>query len=53
MRWKSSGHDPRQVDLFAALAILIFIIAVGHYLSGPARTHETSSFIEPSQTVRW
>jgi hypothetical protein len=55
MRWKlrPSGHDPRQIDLLAALAILIVIAAVGHYLSGPAKTRVTSSFIEPSQSVRW
>jgi hypothetical protein len=55
MRWKlqPSGHDPRQIDLLAALAILIVIAAVGHYLSGPAKTRVTSGFIEPSQTVRW
>jgi hypothetical protein len=55
MRWKirPSGHDPRQIDLLAALAILIVIAAVGHYLSEPAKTRATSSFIEPSQSVRW
>ena len=57
MRWKfrSSGHDPRQIDLLAALAIVAFIVAVGHYLYSTEhpKTHDTSAFIEPSQTVRW
>ena len=55
MRWKfqPSGHDPRQIDLLAVLAILVIIVAIGHYLDEPAKTHLTSSFIEPSQTVRW
>jgi len=55
MRWKlrPSGHDPRQIDLLTVLVILIFIVAVGHYLSGPAKTRVTNGFIEPSQSVRW
>jgi hypothetical protein len=55
MRWKirPSGHDPRQIDLLAVLAILVIIIAIGYYLDEPTKTHLTSSFIEPSQTVRW
>ena len=54
MRWKikPSGHDPRQIDLLAVAAILIVIIAVGHYLTGRTRPHLTS-FVEPSQNVRW
>jgi hypothetical protein len=55
MRWKirPSGHDPRQIDLVAVLAILVVIIAVDHYLTESAKSHVTSAFIEPSQTVRW
>jgi len=55
MRWKiePSGHDPRQVDLLAVLAILVIIVAVGHWLDEPRKTKVTTSFIEPSQTVRW
>ena len=55
MRWKvrPSGHDPRQIDLLAALAILVVIVAIGHYLTAHATPHLTTSFIEPSQTVRW
>jgi hypothetical protein len=55
MRWKMkpSGHDPRQIDLLAVAAMLVVIIAVGHYLTEHPKSHLTSSFIEPSQTVRW
>jgi hypothetical protein len=55
MRWKfqPSGHDPRQIDLLAIVAILLVIVAVGHFLIGNSRAHLTSSFVEPSQTVRW
>jgi hypothetical protein len=55
MRWKfqPSGHDPRQIDLLAIVAILIVIVAVGHFLTEHPKTHLTSSFIVPSQSVRW
>ena len=55
MRWKfrPSGHDPRQVDLLTVIAMLVVVIAVGHYLSERPKTRLTSSFIVPSQSVRW
>jgi hypothetical protein len=55
MPWKiqPSGHDPRQIDLLAIVAMIVIIIAVGTYLSELAKTHPTSGFIEPSQSVRW
>jgi hypothetical protein len=55
MRWKfrPSGHDPRQIDLLAVLAIVVFIVALDHYLTERSKPHITSAFIEPSQTVRW
>jgi hypothetical protein len=55
MRWKfrPSGHDPRQIDLLAVLAILVLIVAVDHYGTEHPKNHLTSSIIEPSQTVRW
>jgi hypothetical protein len=55
MRWKiqPSGHDPRQIDLLAIVAMIVVVIAVGAYLSEPAKTRLTSGFIEPSQSVRW
>jgi hypothetical protein len=55
MRWKirPSGHDPRQIDLLAALAIVIAVIVVGHYLIVRPKPQQTSAFIVPSQSVRW
>jgi len=57
MRWIPSphGHDPRQIDLLAALALLVVIVAGGHYLlrTEHPKSHFTTNFIEPSQTVRW
>jgi hypothetical protein len=55
MRWKfrPSGHDPRQIDLLAALVMVILIVAIGHYVTQSAKPQAASAFIEPSQTVRW
>jgi hypothetical protein len=54
MRWKisPSGHDPRQIDLLAALALLIIIVAVCRYFDRP-QAAGTSALIVPSQSVRW
>jgi len=41
MRWKIShhGHDPRQIDLLAVLALLIIIVAAWRYfVSGVLRS---------------
>jgi hypothetical protein len=59
MRWKTShrhhhGHDPRQIDLLAVIALLIVIIAATSYLVEHASSPpDTTAFIEPSQNVRW
>jgi hypothetical protein len=55
MRWKIShhGHDPRQIDLLAVLALLIVIIAACWYFDGGRGPQSTTAFIEPSQSVRW
>ena len=55
MRWhiQPSGHDPRQIDLLAVVATILVILAIGHFLTGHPKKHLTSSFVEPSQTVRW
>lgn len=53
MRWPGPhGHDPRLIDLMAVFALLFFIIAVDHYVTERPKPHLTS-YIEPSQTVRW
>jgi hypothetical protein len=56
MRWNTShhGHDPRQIDLLAVIALLILIVAACFYFMHETKLppHSTA-FIEPSQTVRW
>jgi len=55
MRWKIShhGHDPRQIDLLAILALLIVIVTAWHYFESGPKPQTTTAFIEPSQSVRW
>jgi hypothetical protein len=55
MRWKISrhGHDPRQIDLLAVLALLILIVAAYRYFSQSPEVPSNSAFIVPSQSVRW
>jgi hypothetical protein len=58
MRWKIShhhhGHDPRQVDLLAAVALLIAIVAACSFIAiFTASTPSDTALIEPSQNVRW
>jgi hypothetical protein len=55
MRWKIShhGHDPRQIDLLAAIALVIIIISVYSYVESSAPPPNRAAFIEPSQSVRW
>jgi hypothetical protein len=55
MRWKIShrGHDPRQLDLIAILALLILIVAAGRYFAGSSDVPGASAVIDPSQNVRW
>ncbi len=55
MRWKIShhGHDSRQIDLLAIVALLIVIITAFRYFSDYRPPPSTLGFIEPSQSVRW
>jgi hypothetical protein len=55
MRWKISrhGHDPRQVDLLAVIALLIIIVAAYSYFSHNSAPRDTTSLIGPGQSVRW
>jgi hypothetical protein len=47
------GHDPRQLDLVAILALLILIVSALHFFSSSSDAKLGTAFIEPSQTVRW
>ena len=56
MRWKIShgGHDPRHIDLLAAVALIIVIIAACRFFSGgDSDKQSATAFIVPSQSVRW
>jgi hypothetical protein len=55
MRWKISrqGHDPRQIDLLAVLALLIIIVAAYRYFTHSPEVPSNTAFIVPSQSVRW
>jgi hypothetical protein len=55
MRWKIShgGHDPRHIDLLAAVALVIVIVAACRFLSGDTEKQSITGFIVPSQSVRW
>jgi hypothetical protein len=55
MRWKISphGHDARQIDLLAILALLIIVVSTLLYFDRSPQPTGTASFIVPSQSVRW
>ena len=55
MRWKIShrGHDPRHIDLLAALVLVIAIIAAWRFFEGGSDRPKPTAFIVPSQSVRW
>ena len=55
MRWKIShgGHDPRQIDLLAALALVVVIVAACRFSAGDTAKPSTTAFIVPSQSVHW
>jgi len=56
MRWKIShhGHDPRQIDLIAILALLIIIVAAFRFYSASTvAPPNRATFIVPSQSVHW
>jgi RsiW-degrading membrane proteinase PrsW (M82 family) len=55
MRWKTShrGHDPRQIDLLVALALVIVIVAAWRFFESGSHTPKPTTFIVPSQSVRW
>jgi hypothetical protein len=47
------GHDPRHIDLIAAFALLILIVAACRFLSSRSEAPATTALIVPSQSVRW
>jgi hypothetical protein len=53
MRIHHHGHDPRQIDLIAALALVIVIVTAFRFFGGNPEVPSTTAFIEPSQSVRW
>jgi hypothetical protein len=53
MRWKSSRHAPRLVDLFAVILIAVAIASAWFYFAHPREATSTAAFIVPSQNVRW
>jgi hypothetical protein len=52
MRWKIS-HAPRQIDLLAAIVLIITIAGAWFYFVHHPQTTSTAAFIVPSQSVRW
>ena len=55
MRWKISphGHDARQIDLLAIAALLIVVVSALLYFDRSPQPTTATSFIVPSQNVRW
>jgi hypothetical protein len=55
MRWKISphGHDPRQIDLLAVVALLIIIVSAYVYYAHSPEPPSTTAFIVPSQSTHW
>lgn len=47
------GHDPRQVDLVAVIALIVLVFGAICYSCGSVADPETVGFIVPSQTVHW
>jgi hypothetical protein len=47
------GHDPRQVDLVAVIALVVLVVGAIWYLSGSTTEEITTAFIVPGQTVHW
>jgi hypothetical protein len=55
MRWKISphGHDSRQVDLLAVIALVIIILAAWRYFGESPEPPSSTAFIVPSQSTHW
>jgi hypothetical protein len=46
-------HDPRQIDLVVALALVILIVAACRFFSVGNGRPSSTALIVPSQSVRW
>ena len=56
MRWRISphSHDPRLMDLLAAVALVIAAVTVCRYLTiNTEAPPSATALVEPSQTVHW
>lgn len=56
MRWNigSHGHDPRLIDLVAAVALVVAAVAGWRYVTTQINAPPSATaFVEPSQTVHW
>ncbi len=56
MRWKISphSHDPRLMDLVAAIVLVLAVITAYRYLTTNTEAPPSATaLIEPSQTVHW
>jgi hypothetical protein len=48
------GHDPRQIDLVAVIALLVAVYGGVCFLASPNFSPaSTTTFIEASQSARW
>ena len=52
---KGRGHDSRQVDLLAVVALILVSLGAFVYVAGSetSTAPNTAAFIVPSQHVRW
>jgi len=55
MRWNihHREHDPRQIDLLAAIVLLVMIAAAYRFFADTPSNPGTAAFIVPSQSVHW
>jgi hypothetical protein len=60
MRWKFSpkipptGHDVRQIDLLAVVALLVLTIAGWRYFdNSTALPPSTTAYVVPGQNMHW
>jgi hypothetical protein len=53
MPWKTSGQDPRNIDLLALVVLIVAIVGAWGYFADRSQKPSTASFVVPSQTARW